>query len=81
MAAKDLSPRLLLMWQAKQADFVKPDAKEEALLESPLADLCKRRDGPQLFKYVSNQDTTQECIIKYLLQAAVLDGTAEMVKV
>jgi hypothetical protein len=81
MAARDLSPGLLLMWQAKQAHFVKLDAEEEAVLKSPLADLCKRRDGPQLFKYVSNEEVTQDCIIKYLLQAAVLDGTAEMVKV
>ena len=114
VAAKYLSPRLILMWQARGASFVQeealldsplakeealldsplakeealldsPLAKEEALLDSPLADLCRRRDGPQLFKYVSsklNEGTTDwSKSIKYLLQAAVVDGTAEMVKV
>jgi ankyrin repeat protein len=83
MVSRDLPPQLLLLWQTKKAQFVDPNAKEEDLLHSPLADLCKRRDGPQLFKYLSTQldlDSSMDTI-KYLLQAAVLDGTSEMVKV
>ena len=83
MAAKYLSPSLLWMWHAKGATFVDPSEQGEALLESPLADLCRRQDGPRLFKYLSRglEDEAKEGCLKYLLLAAVLDGTAEMVKV
>ena len=71
------------MWHEGGAAFVEPKAQDDALLKSPLADLCRRRDGPQFFGYLSRQldDEMKERCFKYLLQAAVLDGTAEMVKV
>jgi ankyrin repeat protein len=83
MAAKVLPHHWLLRWAKKGALFVKPNEQKD-VIKSPLADLCRRYDAQVLFKDISTflpPDTLTSQTIDGLLQATVLHGSAEMVKV
>ena len=81
-ARMDLSSQLLLKWLSVDRSCFSPVGQKE-YEESSLAELCRRHDGHSLFndlmRFISNE-TIRGCYF-FMLESAVEDGSAEMVKV
>ena len=83
-AKAELSPQLLLKWLISEADFgINLEDIEKTYHNSPLAELCRRSNGHNLFKYwrlFVTDETIKQCLF-YMLQTVVEEGTGEMTKV
>lgn len=84
-AKSHLPPRLLMMWHAHGGDFtcgVNLNNRKEVLPKSPLVDLSRRFDGHELYtSFIKELGMPRKRYLSCMLQAAVKDGSASMVKV
>ena len=81
-ARVELSPQLLSKWRSLDKQCFSPVNQKE-YEESSLAELCRRRNGHSLFNDMRRllSDKTIKACYFFMLESAVKDGSAEMVKV